>query len=368
MHLGSTTLLVLASTTHAFAPAGTRRAQSLRAGQWWDDSTATDAGSTPAAAPTTATATGEHPIKSGDHIRIHYTLSTTNGLPLDGSELTFDTEEVDLVVNAGGFIPPLHNALNGASLTVNKPETLTLTTPFGERDPRLGPIPVPAANAPPGMQPGDRAGLSNGATARVISVTDEKVVIDANHLYAGEDLTLTVTLLEPPNHRALDEATFAAGCFWGVELAYQREPGVVRTEVGYAQGSDEAPTYEAVCSGVTGHTEAVRVRYDPSRVSYERLCDLLLDRLGENRYALNRVGNDQGTQYRHGIYFADDTQQATAEAVIAREQQRDAGRPIVTEVEKVAKYYAAEAYHQQYLEKGGQSAKKSDGTTIRCYG
>ena len=150
MHLSSTTLLVLASTTHAFTPAGQRpRAQSLRAGQWWDDSTAaaTDAGSTPAAAPTTAGATGEHQIKAGDHIRIHYTLSTTSGQPLDGSELTFDTEEVDIVVNAGGFIPPLHNALDGASLSVDKPETLTLSKPFGERDPRLGPIPVPAANA-----------------------------------------------------------------------------------------------------------------------------------------------------------------------------------------------------------------------------
>ena len=174
---------------------------------------------------------------------------------------------------------------------------MTMSAPFGERDPRLGPIPVPAANAPKGMQPGDRAGLSNGATARVMSVSDEKVVIDANHLYAGEDLTLTVTLLEPPNGRPLQEATFAGGCFWGVELAYQREPGVVRTEVGYAQGADPSPSYEAVCSGVTGHTEAVRVRYDPARVSYERLCDLLLDRLGENRYALNRVGNDQGTPW-----------------------------------------------------------------------
>ena len=147
MHLSSITLLVLASTTHAFTPAGTRRAQSLRAGQWWDDSTAsgaaTDAGSTPAAAPTTAAATGEHQIKAGDHIRIHYTLSTTSGLPLDGSELTFDTEEVDIVVNAGGFIPPLHNALNGASLTVDQPETLTLSKPFGERDPRLARSPCP---------------------------------------------------------------------------------------------------------------------------------------------------------------------------------------------------------------------------------
>uniref|UniRef100_A0A7S3ZLB7 peptide-methionine (S)-S-oxide reductase n=1 Tax=Pelagomonas calceolata TaxID=35677 RepID=A0A7S3ZLB7_9STRA len=366
MHLSSSTLLVLLASTqcHAFAPAAMRaRAPSPRA-QWWEeDGTAPDAGAT-----TTAKATGEHQIKAGDHVRLHYSLTTTGGQALDGAELTFDTEEVDLVVGAGGFLPALHNALDGASLTVDAPETMTLSAPFGERDPRLGPIPVPAANAPKGMQPGDRAGLSNGATARVMSVSDEKVVIDANHLYAGEDLTLTVTLLEPPNGRPLQEATFAGGCFWGVELAYQREPGVVRTEVGYAQGADPSPSYEAVCSGVTGHTEAVRVRYDPSRVSYERLCDLLLDRLGENRYALNRVGNDQGTQYRHGIYFSDDAQQATAEAVIAREQQRDAGRPIVTEVERIAAYYAAEAYHQQYLEKGGQSARKKETEPIRCYG
>ena len=94
MHLSSTTLLVLAST-HAFTPAGTRRAQSLRAGQWWDDST-----TTPGAAPTTAKATGEHQIKAGDHVRLHYTLTTTGGQALDGAELTFDTEEVDLVVGA----------------------------------------------------------------------------------------------------------------------------------------------------------------------------------------------------------------------------------------------------------------------------
>ena len=205
----STTLLLLAST-RAFTPAVTRtRTPSLRA-QWWEeDSTASSAATT-----TAKKATGEHPIKAGDHVRLHYTLTTTSGQALDGAELTFDTEEVDLVVGAGGFLPALHNALDGASLTVDAPETLTLSAPFGERDPRLGPIPVPAANAPKGMQPGDRAGLSNGATARVVSVSDEKVVIDANHLYAGEDLTLTVTLLEPPNGRPLQEATFAGGCFW----------------------------------------------------------------------------------------------------------------------------------------------------------
>ena len=322
--------------------------------------------------------------------------------------------------------------------------TVSAEQAFGPRDARLGPLKVPAANAPAGMKTGDMAGLSNGMMARVLSVDAEAVTIDANHVYAGEDLDVTVTLLEAPNADSLETATVAGGCFWGLELAYQREPGVVKTAVGYAQGADPAPTYEAVCSGTTGHTEAVRVVYDPARVSFERLCDLLLDRLGENRYALNRVGNDQGTQYpaaapkpsvsersyfgrrlrgistswprrrrdplrkpprnihvaaattrlrgrpprnihavaaddlhgitrqprryRHGIYAHGEAQLATARDVIAREQQRDADRSIVTEVEPVAAYFDAEDYHQQYLQKKGQSARKRDETTIRCYG
>lgn len=360
------TVLLLLGCTNAFAPAAPRpRAPGLKT-QWWDEDGTASGDASAAAAPT---ATGaSHAIKAGDHLRLNYALSTTSGKALDAFELTFDTGEVVVVVDRGGFLPALHQALNGASLTVGAPETLTLTTPFGERDAQLGPVTVPAASAPKGTKPGDLVGLSNGARARVRSIIGDKVVIDANHVYAGQDLALTVTLKEPPNGRPLEQATFAGGCFWGVELAYQREPGVICTQVGYAQGDDPAPTYEAVCAGVTGHTEAVRVRYDPSRVSYERLCDLLLDRLGENRYALNRVGGDQGTQYRHGIYFADDAQRRVAEAVIAREQERDAARPIATAVEAVAAYHPAEAYHQQYLEKGGQSARKSDAAEIRCYG
>lgn len=359
-------VLLLLGCTKAFAPAAPRpHAPSLKA-QWWDEDSTASGDAKAAAAPT---ATGaSHSIKAGDHLRLHYALSTTSGKALDAAELTFDAGEVDLVVDRGGFLPALHQALNGAALTVGAPETLTLTKPFGERDAKLGPVTVPAASAPKGMKPGDLVGLSNGARARVRSIIGDKVVIDANHVYAGQDLALTVTLKEPPNARELHEATFAGGCFWGVELAYQREPGVVCTQVGYAQGDDPAPTYEAVCAGVTGHTEAVRVRYDPTIVTYERLCELLLDRLGENRYALNRVGGDQGTQYRHGLYYADGAQRRTAEAVLAREQQRDADRPIATAVEEVAAYHPAEAYHQQYLEKGGQSAKKSDAAEIRCYG
>ena len=104
------------------------------------------------------------------------------------------------------------------------------------------------------------------------------------------------------DYSAHETATFAGGCFWGVELAFQREPGVVGTKVGYCQGDTEEPSYEQVCSGATGHTEAVSVVFDPKVATYGRLCELLVDRLGENVWLENQVGNDRGTQYRSGIY------------------------------------------------------------------
>ena len=149
-------------------------------------------------------------------------------------------------------------------------------------------------------------------------------------------------------------ATFAAGCFWGVELAYQREPGVVGTAVGYTQGSTEAPSYEQVCSGTTGHTEAVQVVFDPSSVSYERLCQLLIDRLGENVWRENQVGNDMGTQYRSGIYYTTEPQRALAEAAKGAYEKALAAKgygPITTEILAAPTFYYAEDYHQQYLAK-----------------
>ena len=218
------------------------------------------------------------------------------------------------------------------------------------------------------MKAGDLAGLENGMMARVVSADDLEVVIDANHALAGEDLAMSVTLLAPPCATTLEEATFAGGCFWGVELAFQREPGVAATAVGYAMGDVPNPTYEAVCSGATGHTEAVKVMYDPALVSFERLCDLFWDRLGENRYAPNQVGNDRGTQYRHGIYYRDAAQRDVALKTFDVESARFPERKIVTEVLPLTIFYDAEDYHMQYLQKKGQSAKKNDEATIRCYG
>eukprot|EP00549_Striatella_unipunctata_P023929 CAMPEP_0118720694 /NCGR_PEP_ID=MMETSP0800-20121206/30257_1 /TAXON_ID=210618 ORGANISM="Striatella unipunctata, Strain CCMP2910" /NCGR_SAMPLE_ID=MMETSP0800 /ASSEMBLY_ACC=CAM_ASM_000638 /LENGTH=144 /DNA_ID=CAMNT_0006628371 /DNA_START=101 /DNA_END=535 /DNA_ORIENTATION=- len=139
---------------------------------------------------------------------------------------------------------------------------------------------------------------------------------------------------------------------------------VVGTKVGYTQGSMINPSYEQVCSGTTGHTEAIMVVYDSTIVSYERLLQLGMERLGDSKNLLNQVGNDKGTQYRHGIYYHNDEQKEIAERIVA-----SYGKECKTEVLPSTNFYDAEDYHQQYLLKGGQSAKKGDDlNNIRCYG
>jgi len=317
----------------------------------------------PALAPAAGAATT---LKQGDYVAVEWSIAPA----LPEEVAVFDEGLVRCVVGGGGFLPALHEALLKTSSEITgTAETHAVTAPFGQQDPRMGPVNVPSASAPAGLKPGDKVRLSTGATATVTKVTDAVVTIDANHPLAGVDLDISVTLKDVFDAAtALETATFAGGCFWGLELAFQREPGVITTSVGYAQGALENPSYEAVCSGTTGHTEAVQVRYDPSLVSYARLCELFWDRLGENRYALNRVGNDMGTQYRHGIYFHSDEQRAVALASFEAAQAHDTDREVVTELEPVKVYWEAEEYHQQYLQKGGQSAKKTAVEPIRCYG
>jgi len=142
-------------------------------------------------------------------------------------------------------------------------------------------------------------------------------------------------------------------------------PGVIATCVGYTQGDVEKPTYQQVCSGSTGHTEGVQLIFDPSLCTYEELCEKLLSTVDPT--ALNRVGNDWGTQYRHGIYPHTEAQAATALRIIEAAQAK-ASRPVVTEVTPARVFWPAENYHQRYLEKGGQSAAKNAADKVRCYG
>lgn len=162
--------------------------------------------------------------------------------------------------------------------------------------------------------------------------------------------------------------TVAGGCFWGTELHFQRVDGVVATAVGYTQGRVDRPTYKQVSSGITGHAEALMIMYDPSVVSYGELCDKLISTVDSTR--LNCVGNDFGTQYRHGLYPCTDEQEAEALDAIRREQTRQAqfkGK-VVTEVRRASVFWPAERVHQRKLQRGGQSVVKGDTTEVRCYG
>lgn len=147
-------------------------------------------------------------------------------------------------------------------------------------------------------------------------------------------------------------ATFGAGCFWGVEETFLRTKGVVRTTAGYLGGTLENPTYEDVCSGTTGHAEAVQVEYDPSIVSYDELLDVFWN--NHNPTEKNRQGPDVGDQYRSAIFTHNDEQRAAAEASKERlEHSKRFSKPIATEITPATTFYPAEEYHQQYLRKRG---------------
>ncbi len=151
------------------------------------------------------------------------------------------------------------------------------------------------------------------------------------------------------------KATFAAGCFWGVEAAFRQIAGVKQTAVGYTGGQIKNPTYEQVCTDRTGHAEAVDIEYDPEQVSYEKLLEVFWT--NHDPTQLNRQGPDFGSQYRSAIFYHTPEQRALAEA--SKQALADSGklgRPIVTLIEPAAEFYRAEEYHQQYLEKRGQSS------------
>jgi peptide-methionine (S)-S-oxide reductase len=150
----------------------------------------------------------------------------------------------------------------------------------------------------------------------------------------------------------MEKATFAAGCFWGVEAAFREVPGIVSTAVGYMGGTLKNPTYEDVCTDRTGHAEVVQVEYDPSTVSYDGLLKVFWE--VHDPTTLNRQGPDVGTQYRSVIFFHTPEQEAQAKASKEQlEQRRVYKRPIVTAIVPASEFWRAEEYHQQYFEKRG---------------
>jgi peptide-methionine (S)-S-oxide reductase len=148
------------------------------------------------------------------------------------------------------------------------------------------------------------------------------------------------------------KATFAAGCFWGVEAAFRQVPGVVDAAVGYTGGKLVNPTYEDVCTDRTGHAEAVQVEFDPAKVSYGRLLDVFWE--NHDPTTKNRQGPDVGTQYRSAIFYHDAEQERAAkDSIVHQEKSGRFLRPIVTEIVPAVEFWQAEEYHQRYLEKRG---------------
>jgi peptide-methionine (S)-S-oxide reductase len=148
------------------------------------------------------------------------------------------------------------------------------------------------------------------------------------------------------------KATFAAGCFWGVEAQFQQLPGVTATAVGYEGGALDHPTYQQVCTDRTGHAEAVEIDYDPEKISYEKLLEAFVSLHDPTQ--LNRQGPDWGTQYRSVIFFHSPEQESEAKLFIARlTEEKRFSKPIVTQIVPAQTFWRAEDYHQKYLEKRG---------------
>ena len=150
------------------------------------------------------------------------------------------------------------------------------------------------------------------------------------------------------------KATFAAGCFWGVEASFRQIPGVKSTRVGYTGGDLKDPSYKDVCTDRTGHAEAVEVEYDPGKVSYEQLLNVFWENHDPRQF--NRQGPDFGSQYRSAIFFHSPEQEQAAQASKSKlEKSGQFSRPIMTQIVPAVTFYEAEDYHQQYLEKRGMA-------------
>jgi len=150
----------------------------------------------------------------------------------------------------------------------------------------------------------------------------------------------------------MEKATFAAGCFWGVEASFRQLPGVTASRVGYIGGHTENPTYKEVCTDRTGHAEAVEIEFDPARIQYAELLKVFFE--NHDPTQVNRQGPDWGSQYRTAIFFHSPEQQTQAQNFVQElEHARRYSKPIATQIVPAVTFYPAEDYHQQYLEKRG---------------
>eukprot|EP00798_Chlamydomonas_sp_ICE-L_P021071 gene21071-27952_t len=265
----------------------------------------------------------------------------------------------------------MDDAVMGLAVGEKRKYRMEAKDAYGEIDPN-NIIEIPQQPGTDNLTVGSTVGLSTGDGATVTKITDTTITLDVNHELAGKALTFDIELLSLIAAEKMGKAYFGAGCFWSVELQFQRTPGVVKTAVGYCNGHKPNPTYEEVCTGTTGHAEVVEVAYIMDEVSFSELCDVFWTK--HDPTTKDRQGNDRGSQYRSGIYCT--TPEQKEEAMKSMEKAQAGFKdPIVTEIDEVKLWTSGEDYHQQYLARGGrygeleaQSPKKMCNDPIRCYG
>ena len=202
--------------------------------------------------------------------------------------------------------------------------------------------------------------FSSSSTSRVLPGRDTPIETSDVHTINGHSL-------HPPFPEGHEEIVLGMGCFWGVERLFWQLPGVYVTAAGYAGGETPNPTYDETCTGRTGHTEVVRVVYDPKQVDLETLLQVFWEQHDPTQG--NRQGNDIGSQYRSAIFTTSEAQQAAAEQSASAFQQalNKAGKgQITTEIKPLEAFYYAEAYHQQYLDKNPNGYCGLKGTGVTC--
>jgi peptide-methionine (S)-S-oxide reductase len=319
----------------------------------------------------------------GDVVTLDLNLTPENGYvphPL------FDTSGIiTFVLGWGNYLPGLHTLVEGMQ-TGESLHNVCIDAGWGRRRDELV-VTVPKSQLKSIkdfsiIKPGRRLHLEGDIQVLVTKVTEDTITVDANPPLAGAsyrcDLTvkqiesLPVGVLNNPSESKdtsrYQVATFSLGCFWGAQLAFARMTGVVGTKSGYTQGIQHNPTYEQVCEGKTRHREAVMVVYDPNEVAYPDLMKVALGRLDQTTdvFQLHDLfasdGDEESTQYRHGFYYHNDEQKRQAEELV------NEGSRFRIELLSATTFYDAEEYHQHYLVKGGQSARKGAKETIRCFG
>lgn len=322
----------------------------------------------------------------GDVVTIDLNLTPENGYvphPL------FDTSGIiTFILGWGNYLPGLH-ALVERMEEGESVQNVSVDAGWGKRRPELL-VTVPKSQLKSIkdltiIKRGCYLNLEGGIQVLVTNVTADTITVDANPPLAGAsyrcDLTIrqveslpanllssSTNLCDSEEGSRYQVATFGLGCFWGAQLAFTRMHGVVGTKVGYTQGIQLNPTYEQVCEGKTRHREAVTVVYNPEEVTYGELMKVAMGRLEQTTdvfkiHELFAAGDDdESDQYRHGFYYHTDEQKRQAEEFLNEESR------FRIELLPATTFYDAEDYHQHYLLKGGQSARKGAKDTIRCFG